>query len=302
MALASADGARTEPDARRWITLAIVLLSTMIVVLDNTVLNVALPTILRDFHTTLPSLEWVITGYALTFATFLIIGGRLGDIYGTRRVFIVGAAMFGAGSLLASLATGVPTLVLGEALIEGLGASLMLPAALAVLSTTFQGRERATAFAAWGAVAGSAAGLGPLLGGFLTTNFSWRWSFRINVIIAPLAIIGALLFIARSPRRDEHEPIDGVGAALIAAGMFLLVFGLSEGGTYGWFRPIAPLRIGARVVWSSSLPVASYRSPLPAPPPCSRSSIGTSEVASGATRVRCSSSDCCSGRRSGTAC
>src|SRR6185369_2896196 len=101
--------------------------------------------------------QWVITGYSLTFATFLIIGGRLGDIYGHRNVFVVGAALFGVGSLIASVATSVPQLVLGEAVIEGIGASLMLPATLAILSVTFRGRERAIAFAAWGATAGVAA-------------------------------------------------------------------------------------------------------------------------------------------------
>src|SRR5450432_4274341 len=116
------------PDPRRWITLVIVITSIFIVVLDNTVLNVAIPTILRDFHTTVPSLEWVITGYALTFATLLIIGGRLGDVYGTRRMFIIGAGIFAAGSLLAALSWNVASLIVGEAIIEGIGASLMLPA------------------------------------------------------------------------------------------------------------------------------------------------------------------------------
>ena len=153
--------ARAHEDPRRWITLAIVIVSAFIVVLDNTVLNVAIPTILREFHTTLPSLEWVITGYALTFATFLIIGGRLGDVYGHRRVFVIGAALFGVGSLLASISHSVGMMILGEAIIEGIGASLMLPATLAILSTTFHGRERATAFAAWGATAGVAAAFGP---------------------------------------------------------------------------------------------------------------------------------------------
>src|ERR1700690_3255486 len=140
-------------DPARWVTLAIVLMSAFIVVLDNTVLNVASPTILRDFHTTLPALEWVVTGYALTFATLLIIGGRLGDIYGHRRIFIIGAALFGVGSFVASISTSVAHLIVGEAVIEGIGASLMLPSTLAILSTTFKGRERATAFAAWGATA-----------------------------------------------------------------------------------------------------------------------------------------------------
>ena len=128
-------------DIRRWVTLGIVLMSTLIIVLDNTVLSVAIPTILAEFHTTLPSLEWVITGYSLTFATFLIIGGRLGDVHGQRRMFIIGAALFTAGSLLASLSWNVASLVVGEAIIEGVGASLMLPATLALLSNTFQGRE-----------------------------------------------------------------------------------------------------------------------------------------------------------------
>ena len=241
---------------RRWLTLVIVLMATVIVVLDNTILNVAIPTILEEFHTTLPALEWVVTGYALTFATFLIIAGRLGDIYGQRRVFIVGATLFTIGSGLASVSWNVGSLILGEAVIEGLGASLMLPATLALLSNTFQGRGRAMAFAAWGAVAGSAAGLGPVVGGFLTTDFSWRWAFRINVIIAPLAVLGAMLFVPKSSRATAREPLDMPGAALIASGMFLLVFALSEGGTFGWLTPIADVDAGPLRVWSHSFPVA----------------------------------------------
>ena len=147
-------------------------------------------------HRRCRALEWVITGYSLTFATLLIIGGRLGDIYGHRRMFIVGVALFGVGSLLASVSRSVAELIVGEAIIEGIGASLMLPATLAILSSTFKGRERATAFAAWGATAGVAVAFGPVVGGFLTTDYSWRWSFRINVIVAPLA----------DPRRaDVHD-------------------------------------------------------------------------------------------------
>ncbi|MCU1355308.1 MAG: putative transport protein [Acidimicrobiales bacterium] len=243
-------------DARRWFALAIALTATVIVVLDNTVLSVAIPTIMQEFHTTLPALQWVITGYALTFATFLIIGGRLGDLYGHRRVFIVGAALFGVGSLLASLSWNVASLVVGEAIIEGLGASLMLPATLAILSTTFSGKERATAFAAWGAVAGSAAGLGPVLGGWLTSDYSWRWSFRINVIIAPLAIIGTLLAIAPQAKRKTREPLDLPGAALVAVGMFLLVFALSEGGSYGWITPIHDVTILGAHLWPQTQPIS----------------------------------------------
>jgi len=244
------------PDPRRWVTLGIILISTVIVVLDNTVLNVAIPTILRDFHTTVPSLEWVITGYALTFATLLIIGGRLGDLYGTRRMFIIGAGIFASGSLLAALSWNVASLIVGEAVIEGIGASMMLPATLSILSSTFRGTERATAFAMWGATAGSAAGLGPVVGGFLTTDVSWRWAFGINVIVGPLAILGAVLFIAKTAPNATREPLDVPGAALIASGMFLLVFALSEGGSYGWLQPVADFRVGGWTAWPASRPLS----------------------------------------------
>jgi len=240
----------------QWVILAVSIASVFIVVLDNTVLNVSIPTILRDLHTTLPSLQWVVTGYALTFAALLIIGGRLGDVFGHRRVFIVGTLLFGAGSLLASESTSVGELVLGEAVIEGIGASMMLPATLAILSRTFTGRMRATAFAAWGATAGVAAALGPVVGGFLTTNYSWRWSFRINVIVAPIAVLGALFFMKHQPGPDRRPRIDIPGAVLIAVGMFLVVFGLSEGGTYGWWVPLLDFRVGARTWWPSSRPVS----------------------------------------------
>jgi EmrB/QacA subfamily drug resistance transporter len=243
-------------DPHRWVTLAVVIMSAFIIVLDNSVLNVAIPTILREFHTTLPSLQWVVTGYSLTFATLLIIGGRLGDVYGHRRIFIIGTGLFGAGSLLASVSQSVPQLVLGEAIIEGIGASLMMPATLAILSSTFRGRERATAFAMWGATAGAAAAFGPVIGGILTTNYSWRWAFRINVIVAPIAIAGALLFMRHGERQERRLGIDVPGALLVSSGMFLLVFGLSEGGTYGWLTPLKTFSVASAVVWPDWFPVS----------------------------------------------
>jgi EmrB/QacA subfamily drug resistance transporter len=238
-----------ELDPGRWIALGIAVIAAFIVVLDNTVLNVSIPTILHDLHTTLPALQWVITGYALTFAALLIIGGRLGDVFGHQRVFIAGFALFGIGSFIASISTSVGELIVGEAIIEGIGASLMLPTSVAILSGTFRGRERATAFAAWGATVGVAAAFGPVVGGFLTTNYSWRWSFRINVIVTPLAIVGALLFMNREPLSDRRVRFDIRGAAMVASGMFLLVFALSQGGVYGWWKPIDDFTLLGHVVW-----------------------------------------------------
>jgi EmrB/QacA subfamily drug resistance transporter len=243
-------------DRTRWVTLGISIVAAFIVVLDNTVLNVAIPTILREFDTSLPTLEWVVTGYALTFATLLIIGGRLGDVYGHRRIFMIGTALFGVGSLIAALSQNVGQLIVGEAVIEGIGASFMLPATLAILSGTFHGRERATAFATWGATAGVAAAVGPVVGGFLTTNYSWRWSFGINVIIAPLAFIGAALFMKTNLRAERRAKIDAPGAALVAVGMFLLVFALSEGSTYGWWEPVKSFMIGSHEIWPATAPIS----------------------------------------------
>ncbi len=233
-----------------------VIVSVAIPVLDNTVLNVAIPTILREFHTDLPSLQWVITGYSLTFATLLIIGGRLGDMYGHRRMFMVGAVIFGAGSLLASVSHSVPALVLGEAIIEGIGASLLIPATLSILSTTFEGPERAIAFAAWGTVAGASVAFGPLVGGFLTTTYSWRWALRINVIAAPLFVIGALVLMHPDERPARRPGIDAPGAAMIAAGSFAFVFGLSEAASYGMLRPLQDFSVNGRVVWPASRPIS----------------------------------------------
>jgi EmrB/QacA subfamily drug resistance transporter len=244
------------PDPRRWLAAAVVIVSVAIPVLDNTILNVAIPTILREFHTDLPSLQWVITGYSLTFATLLIIGGRLGDMYGHRRMFMVGAAIFGVGSLLASVSHSVPMLVLGEAIIEGIGASLLIPATLSILSTTFEGAERAVAFAAWGTVAGAAVAFGPLVGGFLTTEYSWRWALRINVIFAPLFVVGALLFMRPDVRAARRPRIDLPGAAMIAAGSFALVFGLSEAATYGMFSPLRDFSLNGARLWPATRPVS----------------------------------------------
>lgn len=243
-------------DPRRWITLAITTATVVIISLDTTVLNVAIPTILREFDTTLPSLQWVITGYALTFASLLIIGGRLGDLFGHRRIFVIGATLFGTGSLIAALSQSVPQLVIGEAVIEGIGASLMMPSSLAILSKSFVGHERAVAFGLWGAVGGASAAFGPVVGGFLTTNYSWRWAFGLNVVIVPFAIIGAVMFMPTLRQVGARPRLDIRGAVLIAVGMALLVFGLSEGEQYGWLTPRRGLTIAGTDVWPASRPVS----------------------------------------------
>ncbi len=231
------------PDPKRWVALVILSSSLFIIVLDNTILNVAVPTIIREFHTQVSALQWVISGYSLIFASLLISFGRLGDIFGRRKLFFFGAVLFAIGSLIASLSQSVTQLFIGESLLEGIGAAAMLPATLSIISATFKGRERGLAFAVWGAVAGGAGALGPWVGGILTTYYSWRWAFRINVVIAPLAVILAIFFVSESS--DERASgIDLPGVPLITLGLAFLVFGIIEAGRYGWWRPIGDQSIG----------------------------------------------------------
>lgn len=230
-------------DPKRWIALVVLSSALFIIVLDNTILNVAVPTIIREFDTDVSSLQWVISGYSLVFASLLISFGRLGDIFGRRRLFFAGAALFAVGSLVASLSQSVVQLFIGEALLEGIGAAMMLPATLSILSATFQGRERGVAFAVWGSVAGGAGALGPWVGGVLTTHYSWRWAFRINVVIAPLAILAAVFYV-RESKDERAKGVDLPGVAAVTVGLAALVFAIIEAARYGWWEPVGDQSLG----------------------------------------------------------
>lgn len=226
-----------------WLVLGVSVASTLLVVLDNSVLVVAVPTIRDDLDTTTSSLQWVFSGYALTFGSLLVLGGRLGDLHGHRRMLIIGATLFGTGSLVAATARSVGTLMIGEAFIEGVGAALMTPATLALLATHFEGRMRAVAFAAWGTTTGVGAAFGPLLGGTLTTHASWRWGFGINVCLAALTAVGARLVLHETPRSAHRPRLDITGALLVTAGVLLVVLAIGQGPTYGWWRPVREVEV-----------------------------------------------------------
>ena len=235
--------ASSPPDPKRWIALFILSLSLGIIVLDNTILNVAVPTIIREFDTSVSSIQWVISGYSLIFASLLISFGRLGDIVGRRRMFFIGASLFAVGSLIASISHSVVQLFLGESLLEGIGAAMMLPATLSIISATFQGRERGMAFAVWGSVASGAGALGPWVGGVLTSDYSWRWAFRVNVVIAPLAILAAVFYV-RESSDERSKGLDPGGVVYVTLGLLALVFGIIEGSRYGWWTPIGDKLLG----------------------------------------------------------
>jgi EmrB/QacA subfamily drug resistance transporter len=219
---------------RKWAPLIVLSLALAIIIIDTTILNVSLSTIIREFNTDIQSMQWVITLYALILTAFTITGGRLGDIFGRKKMFMLGAAIFAVGSLVTSFSHGVGVMILGEAVIEGMGAALMMPATSSLLLTTYKGRDRGFAFGIWGGIAGAASAIGPILGGYFTTNFSWRWAFRINVFVAAVLIIGSLL-IRESRTHEEKPTLDWGGIALSSLGLLLIVFGVIESSRYGWW-------------------------------------------------------------------
>jgi EmrB/QacA subfamily drug resistance transporter len=219
---------------RKWLPLAVLVLALFIIVLDTTIINVSMKAIIGDLKTDLKSIQWVITGYALTLAAFTITGGRLGDIFGRKKMFRVGAIVFAAGSLLASVAHSQPQLLLSVALVEGMGAAMMMPSTAALILSEYRGKDRAIAFGMFGAVAGTAATIGPLLGGYLTTNYSWRWSYLINPFVVIVLLLGSRL-LHESQERHSHRP-DFASIALSALGLGSLVYGIIESSSYGWVR------------------------------------------------------------------
>jgi EmrB/QacA subfamily drug resistance transporter len=222
-------------NVRKWGSLAVLTLALAIIIIDTTLINVSLRTIVVDLHTTVHSLQWVITGYALTLSAFTIAGGRLGDLFGRKRMFMLGAVTFACGSLTAATAHSVLQLMIGASFIEGLGAAMMLPATASLLLATFQGRERAIAFGVWGGVAGAAASIGPLLGGYLTTYYSWHYGYGINIAIVTVLLLFSWLVV--DSRENLRRPsIDFIGIFLSSLGLASLVYGIVQSSTDGLLK------------------------------------------------------------------
>ena len=224
---------------QKWGSLGVLSLALAIILIDATLLNVSLKAIIEDLNTDIQSIQWVITAYSLTLAAFTITGGRLGDLFGRKRMFMLGALLFGIGSAIASISQSVPQLIIGESIIEGFGAALMMPATASLLISKFQGRDRAIAFGVWGGVAAASTAIGPLLGGWLTTNYSWRWGFRINIFVVAILLIGSVL-IDECFDVEERPTLDWLGVLFSSTGLFALVFGIIESSTYGWIYAKKP--------------------------------------------------------------
>jgi EmrB/QacA subfamily drug resistance transporter len=234
--------------SRRWFTLVVVGLAQLMVVLDATVVNIALPSAQADLGFSDGDRQWVITAYSLAFGSLLLLGGRLSDLIGRKRTFIIGLVGFALASALGGAASSFELLVAARAL-QGAFGALLAPTALAVLTTTFIiPKERARAFGVFGAIAGAGGAVGLLLGGFLTEALDWRWNLYINVIIAAVGIVGALLFIPALARSGPRPKLDVPGTVLVSAALFGLVYGFSNAETEGWDVPLTWVMLGGAVV------------------------------------------------------
>jgi EmrB/QacA subfamily drug resistance transporter len=218
---------------RKWWTLGALSFALFMIMLDNTIVNVALPAIKSDLGIGTSELEWVVTAYALTFAVLLLTGGKLGDLYGRRLIFTIGLVVFTASSLACGLSSSATELIAARA-VQGVGSALMMPATLSIITATFVARERGAAIGIWAGVSAMALAIGPLLGGVITEHISWNWIFYVNVPIGLLGIVAAVVVVPESKDMSHEQRLDPAGLVTSGIGLLALVYALIEGHNYGW--------------------------------------------------------------------
>jgi EmrB/QacA subfamily drug resistance transporter len=232
---------------RKWWTLGAMCFALFMIMLDNTVVNVALPSIQRDLHASISGLEWTINGYTLSFAVLLATGGRLGDIFGRRRMFLFGVVIFALSSATAGLAAGSTDLVISR-VVQGVGAALMMPATLSIITDAFPASERGKAMGTWAGVSALALAVGPVVGGFLTEHVSWRAIFYLNIPVAIGAVAASLFAVRESRDTTVGREVDYAGVAVLTAGLAALILALVEGNEWGWgSAEIVALLVGSAV-------------------------------------------------------
>src|SRR5215475_7324587 len=222
---------------RRWLTLAIVGAAFFMTVLDVAIVNVAIPSIQRDLHVAETTVQWVLIAYAITFGGFLLLGGRMADLFGRKRIFLVGLILFTLASLACGLANSAGVLITSRA-VQGLGAAIISPAALSIVTTTFEeGAERNKALGIWGALGGSGAAAGVLFGGILTKYLGWEWIFFVNVPVGVLVFALTRPIVPESHADLGHRRFDAAGAVSVTSGLALLVYAISKAPDVGWATP-----------------------------------------------------------------
>jgi EmrB/QacA subfamily drug resistance transporter len=221
----------------KWGVLAVLGLAQFLMVLDQAVMNVSISQLVKDFDTTVTTIQFVIAFYSLVMAALMVTGGKLGDRWGRRRAFVIGLMIYAVGSALTAVSWSVPALLAGWSVLEGIGAALVLPALVALAAGTYEGSERALAYGVLGGVAGAGIAVGPILGGWVTTDLTWRLVFAGEVVLAALILFGTRMIA--EPRREGPAPqLDWVGSVLAALGLGLVVTGVLEASTWGWLKPL----------------------------------------------------------------
>src|SRR4051795_3641568 len=226
--------ASSSTTTNRWATLVVVCMAQFMVILDATIVNVALPSIQHGLHFSNSDLQWVINSYTLMFGGFLLLGGRAADFFGRRRLFLAGVVVFSAASLLNGLASSSEMLIIGRGL-QGLGGALVSPAALSIITTTFgEGPDRNKALGVWSAIAAGGAAVGLLLGGVLTDLLSWQWCFFVNVPVGIAAIVAALRLVPNTLAEHRPASVDVAGAVSVSSGLVILVYAIVKAQTWGF--------------------------------------------------------------------
>lgn len=231
---------------RKWWTLGSLCFALFMIMLDNTVVNVALPAIKADLGISTSELEWTVAAYALTFASLLLTGGKLGDLLGRRLIFVIGLGVFTLSSLACGLSSSAGELITARA-VQGVGAALMMPATLSIISATFHARERGMAIGIWAGVSAMALAIGPLAGGLITEHISWNWIFYINVPIGVVAVASAFFVVPESRDTSHEQRLDPLGLLTSGIALLALVYALIEANNYGWtsVRILALFAVGA---------------------------------------------------------
>ena len=247
---------------RKWWTLGAMCFALFMVMLDNTVVNIALPAIRAQFHASISNLSWTVNAYTLVFGVLLVTGGRLGDVFGRKRMFLAGVVVFTLGSIGAGLSQSIDQLIVFRG-VQGIGAAFLMPGSLSIITNAFQGPERGRALGLWAGISGLALGMGPVVGGLLVEKAGWEWIFFLNVPVALVAIPVTIYAVQESRDPSAVRRVDFAGILTLTVGLGALVLGLVQSNDYGWTSPRILTEFAIAVVGLTAFGLLQWRRATP---------------------------------------